>query len=859
MNEALAPGTRLGPYEIEGLIGAGGMGQVYRARDPRLGRLVAVKTLAGVGASDPDLVRRFETEARAAGTLDHPGLLVVYDVGREGTVSYIVSELLDGETLRHRLRQGGVPVRQAIDYTMQIASGLAAAHERGIVHRDLKPENLFLTRTGRVKILDFGVAKLTRPEETADTPTAIADTVTSDGVMVGTVGYMAPEQVRAEPIDHRADIFALGLVIHEMLSGGRTFKRDTMPETLTAILNDDPGELPAAVPNAVARVVGRCLEKRRDDRFHSAHDIGLALELLTTPGGTSVTPAPTPAPGVPRRRALVTLASSVALLASGLAGGVWLAGRRGSPAAPSFRRLTFRRGLIRSARVAPDGQTILYGALWEGSPCRVHTGRLDSPESYPLDLQDANVLAISRTGEVALALGAQRNGVVTYGTLAQVPITGGVPRELVEDVKFADWSPDGAGMAIIRRVDGRDRLEFPIGKVLVQPGVGENTGLGFARFSPDGTRVAFVQYRSPGSLLGRVCVTDRSGRVTVLSEESLNTHGLAWKGEEIWHTASDDRPLFRALRAVSVNGAHRTITRMPGNATLWDVLPDGRLLIAHTDDRAVLIARRPDDVSDRDLSWLDASRAEDISRDGRWLLLTETGQGGGPTSSAYRRGMDGSAPVRLRDGRSLALSPDGRWAVCISGNNPSPYLELVPTGAGDVKRLPDHGLGYTGARWLPDGQRLIVSASEAGRRTRLYVLSTAQGQPTAVTPEGIGSWVVSPEGGMIAATGPGAGMHLYPVDGGERQDVKGLTGNEEPVGWINDGLLVMRPDDPTALGEVYKIDTRSGRVESWRNVLPRDPAGVMVFVSFQVTPDGKSQAYTWHRALSSLYVAEGLS
>src|SRR5687767_5937190 len=225
MSEPLARGTRLGPYEIDDMIGAGGMGQVYRAHDPRLGRHVAIKTLSGAGAADPEGVRRFETEARAAGTLDHPNLLVVYDVGHEGAVSYIVSELLEGETLRERLRNGAVPEREAIDYAVQIARGLAAAHERGIVHRDLKPENLFLTRDRRVKILDFGVAKLIRTGG-ADEATVIADAQTELGVVVGTVGYMAPEQIRGEPIDHRADIFALGVVIHEMLSGKRPFQRE---------------------------------------------------------------------------------------------------------------------------------------------------------------------------------------------------------------------------------------------------------------------------------------------------------------------------------------------------------------------------------------------------------------------------------------------------------------------------------------------------------------------------------------------------------------------------------------------------------------------------------------------------------
>ena len=457
---------------------------------------------------------------------------------------------------------------------------------------------------------------------------------------------------------------------------------------------------------------------------------------------------------MPRRKALIYGASSLALLASGLAGGVWLGGRGGPAVSPSFRRLTFRRGLIRSARVAPDGQTILHGALWDGGPCRVYTGRVDSPESHPLDFPDANVLAISRSGELALSIGAHLDGVVTYGTLARVPITGGTPRELVENVKFADWSPDGADLAIVRRVDGRDRLEYPIGTALVEPAAGENTGLGFARVSPDGRRVAFIHYRAPGSLFGRVFVTDRTGVATPLSDEYVNLHGLAWRGDEIWYTAADERPLFRTVRAVAPGGAERTITRMPGSATLWDVLPDGRLVIAHTDDRATMIGRRPEDVSDRDLSWLDSSWAEDLSRDGRLVLFTESGQGGGPTGGAYLRGIDGSPAVRLSDGWGSALSPDGRWAICVSASLPSPYLELVPTGAGDRRRLPDHGLVYTRARWLPDGKRIVVAANEPGRRMRLYRLDLEQGQPIPLTPEGVTVWVVSPDGSTIAARGP---------------------------------------------------------------------------------------------------------
>ena len=673
---------------------------------------------------------------------------------------------------------------------------------------------------------------------------------------------MAPEQVRAESIDHRVDIFGLGVVLHEMLSGARAFRRDTIPETLTAILRDDPPELPAAVTPALQRIVGRCLEKRPEDRFHSAHDLGLALELLSTANtNTSSMTAPMDrARGVPRRRALMYGAASVALVASGLAGAAVLGGRRGSALLPSYRRLTFRRGLIRSARVAPDGQTVLVGALWDGNSCRVHTSRVDSAESNPLDLPEANVLAISRSGELALAMGAHLEGIITYGTLARVPMTGGVPRELVRDVKFADWSPDGSDLAIVRRVDGRDRLEFPIGTVLVEPAAGERTGLGFVRVSPDGGRVAFVHFRAPGALTGRVFVSDRTGRVTPLSDEYVNVHGLAWRGDEVWYTASDEGPLFRTVRAVRPEGgASRTITRIPGNVTLWDVLPDGRLIIAHTDDRTVLIAKRPEDVADRDLSWFDGSYGGSLSHDGRWLLFSEQGQGGGLSGAVHIRGMDGSPAVRLSDGRAGGLSPDGLWAICFSVAFPSPYLEIVPTGAGDRRRLPDNGLGYVTAKWLPDGKRILVSAVERGRRMRLYLLDLDQGRPTPLTPEGITAGSLSPDGSTVAVKGTDPAIVLYRIDGTGHENVPGMTGDEVPVGWINDGLLVTRPADPRApRGEVYKVDVRTGRQQPWKNILPSDPAGIMQMGSLDSTPDGETRVYSWHRALSTLYLADGL-
>ena len=863
MDEVLAPGTRLGPYEITALLGSGGMGHVYRASDPRLSRQVAIKTLSSSVAADADVVQRFETEARTVGSLDHPNLLVVFDVGRREDVPFLVSELLEGETLRERLRRDRtLAPRQAIELAQQVVRGLAAAHERGIVHRDLKPENLFLTRDRRVKILDFGIAKRVAVPGAPTAPGAEA--LTAAGAIIGTVGYMAPEQVLGERVDARADIFALGVVLHELLAGEAPFRRDTAVATLSAIVSAEPPELPASVPPLLARIVRRCLEKAREDRFHSAHDLGVTLELLDSVSSGPAGTTPSRATGLSRRQAIGYGVASVALLAAGSAAGVLISDGRDSAVAPSFRRITFRRGLIRSARVAPDGQTIVFGALWDGESCRVHTARIDGTESGALDLPDASILAVSRSGELAIALGGHSEGVITSGTLARVPMSGGAPREVVERVRFADWSPDGTELAIVRQMDVRHRLEYPVGTVLLQPADGDHTGLGFARISPDGRRVAVVEYRTPDSLMGRVAVVDRSGTVTRLTGDYLNIHGLAWRGDEICFTAADDRPLFRALCTVSPGSGVRMITRMPGNMTLWDALPDGRLLIAQTDDRAVLATRLAGEANERDLSWLDASWIADLSRDGRQLLFTETGQGGGASATAYLRSTDGSPAIRLGAGQAYALSPDARWAICAPSATlmgvPASHLEVVPTGAGESRRIEGNGLGYLGARWLPEGDRAVVLARESGRRQRLFLLDLRQGRPQPITPEGVVDWVLSPDGSTVATTGSSAGIVVHPVDGSTSRVLPGTTASQRVLGWIHDGLLIADAGAPGASpGELRLMDARTGRHAPWASILPQDRAGIMALVSFCVTPDGRSRAYTWHRALSNLYVAEGLA
>ena len=460
----LSPGTTLGAYEIVAPIGAGGMGEVYRARDARLGREVAIKVLPAAFASDPEALARFEREMKTLAALSHPHIVAIYDVGREGQTAYAVTELLEGDTLAEIVARGAVPIRKAIEYGTQIARGLAAAHDRGIVHRDLKPANVVVTSDGHVKVLDFGLARTTAAANDAATTAN-----TSPGLVMGTVGYMAPEQARGLPVDHRADVFAFGCVIYELIAGRRAFDRGSAADTVSAILKEDPAPLSSLnlkVPPALERVVQRCLEKDPAERFHSARDLAFALDALSL-GATGPTSEQTAtAPLRPRRGAGVAIALAAALAAAFVLGRALAPGGTGQT--PTITRLTFERGVIRTARFAPDSGTIVYGARWGGDPLKVFVARADTAESKPLDLPSGDLLAVSKSGDMLLSLGRRYlTSWTSEGTLARARLFGSSARELLERVRDADFLP-GDRLAIIRRVEGRDRLEVPQGTVVFE-------------------------------------------------------------------------------------------------------------------------------------------------------------------------------------------------------------------------------------------------------------------------------------------------------------------------------------------------------------------------------------------------------
>lgn len=897
----------LGPYRIVSMLGEGGMGAVYRARDTRLGRDVAVKVLTAATLSDHERLTRFEQEARATGMLNHPNLLTIFDVGHHEGTPFLVSELLEGETLRDRVAKGPLTPRKAIDAATQMAQGLAAAHEKGIVHRDLKPENVFLTREGRVKILDFGIAKLSGKIGADGSTFQMA--ATEPGMVMGTVGYMSPEQVRGEVIDARSDIFAFGTIVYEMLTGNRAFKRDSAIETLSAILKEEPADLAEALPNIpqpLEKLVRRCLEKDREHRFQSARDLAFNLETLSTftsprtltntplppsanasqietklsqrpappgPGRTSAQPQPpsarTSATSIrPRTTAMPAYKPSrvspllLALLylasVTGAVWGTWWFAHRGEKdvSEVEFQRITFRRGEIRGARFSADGDTIVYSAAWDGRPSETFIATRQSPEARPLGVTDAEVLAFAKSTELALLL--RRDRQTNAGVLARVPMAGGTPREVAEGVVDADWSPDGQNLAIIRAGAGKYRIEYPIGSVKYET----THFLQHLRLSPDGNRIAFIEPESADAI--DVAILDRNAAkpATIARGFDHGINGIAWApdAKEVWitGTATAAPP---ALYAINVeNGDTRLVSRLTGSMKLYDISAAGRVLLSTGMWRAALAYQAPGETAERDASWLDWSVLADLSADGRTILFNETREGGGGKSSVYLRHASDSMPVRMADGFGDAISPDGKWVLCHQGSK----LVLVPTGTGEARELKVSGSYDLGAAWLPDSKRVVLAGALKAKGYQLHLIDTLDETDTAITPENIWGdayrpFAVSPDGRFVAGMNGQQTIALYSVDGSTAPTpVAASEPGEVPLQWSADGtaLYVYRP---TALpAQVAKITLANGTREPWKQFMPPDPAGIYRVAPVCITPNASAYAYNALRSTSDLYIAGGL-
>ena len=871
----LAAGSRLGPYEVLAPLGAGGMGEVYRARDSRLSREVAIKVLPEELSGDPARLRRFEKEARAASALNHPGIVTIYDIGADRGVAYIAMELVAGRTLRELLLAGPLPLKRFFQVAAPMADGLAAAHDSGIVHRDLKPENVMVTKEGIVKILDFGLAKL-MPSVGSGEDSLPTVSRTEPGGLLGTVSYMSPEQAAGQPVDFRSDQFSLGSILYEMATGRRAFRRSTPVDTLAAILHDEPEPLESAgsaLPLPLRWIVDRCLSKEPADRYASTRDLARDLKAIRDHvHSSSVSELAIPGgPGGRRRRAHGGLLVAAVLV---VAAAAFVAGRRSQPAhdpvsTVSTRRLTFRRGTIDNARFAPDGETIVYSAAWEQEPRDLYLTSIRATESRPLGVPGVELLSVSKAGDLALLRGDLQGAGDDRGTLARMALTGGAPRDVMEGAnRSVDWGPGGS-LAVTRVRGEKTQLEYPIGKV-----IHEATAIYAPRVSPDGENVAFLEVSRGEWSLSTV---NRLGqrRVLVRLADGFDGFGsLAWHpgGKEIWFDATQGEWAMAGLFAVRLSGERRTLMRPAVGFFLLDISRDGRLLLQHQVYRKELLFGVAGDRRERDLGWLDDSRLADLARDGSAVLLTELGWGGGAGRVAFLRRTDGSPAVRLWDGHAQSLSPDGRWALVTPQKPGGGTKELlrVPTGAGQPEKISVGDLDVAGAAWLPDGKRIFLLASRAGGPPRGYLMDAAGGTPRPFGPEG---WLrsggtmsvegrlggFSPDGRYATMKGPDGGWQIYPVDGGAPSPIRGLEPGEAVGPFVAGGkaVLVVRPERTRA--RIDRIDLATGRRNAWTELAPADPVGLTGISNLMVAADDRSYAYNANRVISDdLYLIEGI-
>ncbi len=848
----LTSGTKLGPYEIQSPLGAGGMGEVYRATDTRLGRDVAVKVLPGGLAKDPDRLRRFEQEARTIAALNHPNILGIHDIGTHDGAPFLVSELLEGQTLREKLEAGPLPVRRAIEYALGIAQGLAAAHDKGIVHRDLKPENVFITRDGRVKVLDFGLAKLVRPEESHDTVATLASPATLPGMVLGTVGYMSPEQVRGESSDARSDIFSFGAVLYEMLTGKRAFKRETSAETMTAVLREEPPELNETGwqgPLGLQRILTRCLEKGVERRFQSASDLAFAIESL---GGTSSTRSVAQSKG---KRAWLPW-TAVALGTLTLAAGLWLLGRWSAvKPQPKFTRLTYRQGYLSNARFAKDGQTVVYSAQWNNEPLQIYSVRMEFPQSTKVDLPSATLFSLSANGDMELAVDPVSGLYFLSGTMAQAPMAGGTPRSQEKDVIAADYAPDGKTLALVRLANRKVQLEYPAGKVIYA-----TAGyLDYVRVSPSGKEVAFVEHPVYGDDRGWVSVFDATGDRKQLTREYATLQGLAWSrnGKEIWFTASDSTD--RQLYGVSLGGKQREILTTPQGTRILDVAADGRVLVSSEQHRTEITGIDPVTGKERHgLEWFDGSMLGDISPDGKAIVFLEWGGPAGPLYLTVYRKLDGSPPVALGPGGTPRFSPDGTTVATKIVTRP-PQVGLNPIGTGESRRLPVGDITSLGnVVWFPDGKHLLLTGAAEGQPLRSYEMDLEGGKPQPVGPPDFVGSAIAKDGKRIAGRNASAEAVVFDRETQKLQVIPGVESQDQLEKWTEDGkgLLVVSATPWEA--RIYRVDTSTGKRTLLETVEPSEKAGSTQNVRLAYAVDSKTYVYSTVRVLGTLYLVEGL-
>ena len=844
--------TQVGPYELGTLLGAGGMGEVYRARDTRLDREVALKVLPESFAGDAARLERFHQEARMLAALNHPNVVAIYDVGTFEGKPYIVSELLNGKTLRERLNEGPLSVRKAIEYATEIAQGLAAAHEKDVVHRDLKPENIFVTADGHIKILDFGLARVRPVVARSANPlsaTTVADT--QPGVVMGTVGYMSPEQVKGKTVDFRSDIFSFGSVFYEMVTGKRAFHRNSGVETMNAILNDEPVDVidvRPSIPPAVDRILRHCLEKEPQHRFQSSRDLAFDLATLSSVSDSSTRRTTS---AVSRSLRKILLASGVTvLLIAATAFLLW-------PEKPvRYEQLTFRRGYVYAARFTPGGQGVAYSAAWSGDPSEIFSANLENNESRPLGLRDAELLGISQRGELAVLLRPQidMSGFLRRGTLGVVNMSGGTaPREIVENVEGADWSPDGNSLVVLRTDSGNEYwIEYPVGKVIYRSPL--PAWLTDVRISRSGNSIAAVEHPARNDDRGRVIVLDLQGGVTFQGPLWNGVFGLTWKSERelIVSAIPNNRQERRQLVVLNLNGRVHFLQDLPAEVTVHDLDREGRMLFT-VNQRNIVIREQTSTGISRDLSWLDRSILDVLTPDGSTILFHEGGQGGGGLGSTYLRSTDGSPAVKLCDGYGIDLSPDRKWALVFLPTVPV-QLRLVPTGPGSVQpvSLPSieqpAALGFT-----RDGKGIIWSGLNAQKERRNFFTGMRGENP---------QWSSAPGTFLVAATNGQYDIRATP-NGVVLWNYQSHSGQPLPYS-VQDGFPLAVTDDGKFMDWgrfdrrrliVSRVDLQTGATKVTMEVSSEDLSGIVGLRRVISTRDREMFVYSYTRHLSQLFLS----